>query len=186
MANLKAEEFSKIIEFLAEDHGLQAFRDKLVRLNALVTRRRAGKVANLANQLYTLTGGLRRDVPATIAIHTLWGEKVNEGLDEKLEKGLEKTAEQINECLGDRDRIIEEKSEEIAGYIRQYELLLASGIGPDRARIDMVMKAVPDVADKLREMDPVTAADAAAAREAMPDPDESEASDDQEAGEDAQ
>ena len=162
MANLKVDEFNKIIEFLADDHGLQRFRDKLVRLNALVTRRRASKVAALAQQLYTLTGGLRRDVPATVAVHSLWAEQVNEKIGEDGEKELETIAEKINECLGDRDRVIEEKSEEIDGYIRQYEQRLAVALGPDRARVDMILKAVPDVADRLRAMPPADPAAAVA------------------------
>lgn len=165
MANLKVEEFNKIIECLSEDHGLQRFRDKLVRLNALVTRRKAASAARLASQLYTLTGGLRREVPATVAIHSLWAEQVNERLGEDGEKDLEKIAEEINECLGERDEIIEEKADEIAGHIRRYEERLAVAIGADRARIDMILKAVPDVAGRLREMPAVAVAAAEPATE---------------------
>ena len=154
MANLKVEEFNKLVEFLAADHGLQSFRDKLVRLNALVTRRKAVSAERLAGQLYTLTGGLRREVPATIAIHSLWAEQVNQHLGEEGEKELEAIAEQINECLGERDRIIEDKTDEITGHIRRYEERLATAIGAERARIDMILKAVPDVAEKLRAMPP--------------------------------
>lgn len=152
MANLKVEEFNQLIGFLVADHGLQSLRDKLVRLNALVTRRKAISTERLASQLYTLTGGLRREVPPTIAIHSLWAEQVNKGLGEDGEKELEEIAEQINECLGDRDRIIEGKSDEIAGHVRRYEMRLAAAIGADRARVDMILKAVPDVADLLRSM----------------------------------
>jgi len=158
MANLKVEEFNKVIECLVADHGLQRLRDKLVRLNALVTRRRAGKASALASQLYTLTGGLRRDVPATVAIHTLWAEPIAERLDEDGEKALEEIAEKINSCLGDRDRIIEDKSAEIDGHLRDYEVRLAAAIGAERARIDMILKAVPDVASRLRDM-PLVALD---------------------------
>lgn len=165
MANLKVEEFNQLIEFLADDHGLQRLRDKLVRLNALVTRRKASSPSRLASQLYTLTGGLRREVPATIAIHSLWAEQINQRLGEDGEKALEKIAEDINSCLGERDRIIEDKSDEIDGHIRRYERQLASLVGADRARIDMILKAVPDVADKLRTMPP---ADASGASEGEP------------------
>ncbi len=160
MANLKVEEFNKIIVFLCEDHGLQRFRDKLVRLNALVTRRKAKSAERLASQLYTLTGGLRREVPATVAVHSLWAEQVNEKLGEDGEKDLEKIAEDINECLGDRDEILDDKADDIVGHMRRYEERLAASIGADRARLDMILKAVPDVAGKLREM-PVAAASAA-------------------------
>lgn len=161
MANLKVEEFNRLIAFLADDHGLQRLRDKLVRLNALVTRRKAASTERLASQLYTLTGGLRREVPATIAIHSLWAEQINQRLGEDGEKALEKIAEDINACLGERDRILEEKADEIDGHIRRYEQQLASRVGPERARIDMILKAVPDVAEKLRDMPPAEVSEAA-------------------------
>lgn len=154
MANLKVEEFHQLVGFLVADHGLQSLRDKLVRLNGLVTRRKAESADRLASQLYTLTGGLRREVPATVAIHSLWAERVNQGLGEDGEKELEEIAEQINACLGERDRILEEKASEIDGHIRSYEARMAAAIGADRARIDMILKAVPDVADRLRAMPP--------------------------------
>lgn len=168
MANLKVEEFNKIIEFLAEDHGLQRLRDKLVRLNALVTRRKAASASSLAGQLYTLTGGLRREVPATVAIHSLWAEQVNQGLGEEGGKELEKIAEEINACLGERDRILDDKSEEIVGHIQRYEQRLAAAIGAERARIDMILKAVPDVAERLRAMPPAEPGAAAPESAAAP------------------
>lgn len=172
MANLKVEEFNKIIECLSEDHGLQRFRDKLVRLNALVTRRKAVSATRLATQLYTLTGGLRREVPATVAIHSLWAEQVNERLGEDGEKELEGIAAQINECLGDDDEIIPDKADDIGGHIRRYEERLAASIGPDRARLDMILKAVPEVADRLREMPAAAPGKAESASEsAAPAPD---------------
>ena len=152
MANLKVEEFNQIIHFLAEAHGLQAFRDKLVRLNALVTRRKAASAARLATQLYTLTGGLRREVPATIAVHSLWAEQINKNLGEDGEKRLGEIAEKINDCLDDDDRIIEERSVEISEHIRDYEKCLAIAAGAGPARVDMILKAVPDVAERLRTM----------------------------------
>ena len=69
MATLNAAEFTQTVRCLADDIGLQRLRDKLVRLNALVARGRAPSADALADQLYMLTGGLRRQVPATI----VWG-----------------------------------------------------------------------------------------------------------------
>lgn len=165
MSNPTAEEFNQMIAKLADDHGLQRLRDKLVRFNALVTRRRAASVKALADQLYMLTGGLRREVPATIALHSLWAEQVNEKLGEEGGKELEKMAEQVNSCLGERDRLIEGKEKEIDGYLRQYEERLARAIGPERARLDMILKAVPDVAARLRAMPLVELSAAPAAAE---------------------
>jgi hypothetical protein len=152
MANPTSDEFTQMITYLAEEGGLQRFRDKLVRFNALVTRRRIASVGKLADQLYMLTGGLRREVPATVALHSLWGEQVREKLGEDGEKELESVAEKVNSCLGERDRIVEGKEKEIEGFLREYEAVLAAAIGAERARLEMILKAVPDVAVMLRTM----------------------------------
>lgn len=150
MANLTQQEFTRAIELLAEDLGLQRLRDRFVRLNALVTRRRAVSAQRLADQLYLLTGGMRRQIAATVAVHSIWTERVNEKLGEDGEKAFEELAEKINACLGERDSIVAEKEEELDGLLGRYEQQLAQAVGPDRARIDMLLKAVPAVADKLR------------------------------------
>ena len=152
MAHLTQKEFFRTIEILAEDLGLQRFRDRLVRLNALVTRRRAVSVDRLADQLYQLTGGLRREVPATLAVHSLWSEQINEKLDEDVEKALEEAATNINTCLGERDRIIAEKQDELDQHLRSYEKSLSGAVGPEKARLDMIIKAVQQVADRLRTL----------------------------------
>ena len=89
MATLTADEFAQTVRCLADDIGLQRLRDKLVRLNALVARGRAASADALANQLYMLTGGLRRQVPATIAVQGLWSEQMSQRLGEDGEKALE-------------------------------------------------------------------------------------------------
>jgi len=152
MAHLTQDEFTRAITILAEDLGLQRLRDRLVRLNALVTRRRAVSAERLAEQLYQLTGGLRRQVPATVAIHSLWTEQLNTRIDEDSEKALEEVAKQINSCLGERDAIMAEKEAELDGYLQQYEQRLTALAGPERARLDMLLKAVPRVAERLRTM----------------------------------
>ena len=164
MAILTQEEFAQAIGCLADDLGAQRLRDKLVRLNALVTRRRVGSVQALASQLYTLTGGLRRQVPASIALQSLWAEQTNQRLGEEGEKSLEELAEKINACLGERDSIDAEKEVELDDLLNQYESRLAEKIGPERARLDMLLKAVPAVAAKLRAK-PLAAAAATAATE---------------------
>lgn len=137
---------------LADDLGLQRLRDRFVRFNALVTRRRATSAQQLADQLYMLTGALRRQVPATIAFHTIWSQQVNEKLGEDGEKELETIAEKVNACLGDDEKIVPEKETEIDAALAEYMERLAGVIGADRARIDMLLKAVPDVCTKLRAM----------------------------------
>ncbi len=150
MASLTPEEFGRAVHCLADDVGLQRLRDKLVRLNALVTRRRATSAEALADQLYMLTGGLRRQVPATIALQSLWAEQMNQKLGEDGEKALEEVAEKINACLGERERIEPEKEPELDELLAEYERRLAEKVGPERARIDMLLKAVASVATKLR------------------------------------
>ena len=172
MANLTPDEFSQAIGFLAEDIGLQRLRDRFVRLNALVTRRRASSAEALANQLYMLTGALRRQVPATVAFHSIWAEQVNEKLGEEGEKELEQLAEKVNGCLGERDKLAEGKEAELETALLEYEQRLAGTIGAGRARLDMLLKAVPDVAAKLRAMPPaepkVAASKEAEAEQAAP------------------
>jgi hypothetical protein len=152
MANLTPEEFAQIVRCLADDLGLQRMRDTLVRRNALVMRRRVASADVLANQLYQLTGGLRRPVVATIVLQTMWTERLNERLGEDGEKELEGLAEKINACLGEREEIDPDKAAELEGLLGEYEQRLAAKVGPERARIDMLMKAVPAVAVKLRGM----------------------------------
>ena len=152
MANLTQKEFVQAVELLAEDLGLQRLRDRFVRLNALVTRRKMRSADQLADQLYLLTGGLRRQVPATIAFQSIWTDHVNEKLGEEGEKALEEDAEKVNACLGEKDRLLPDKEAELDEALRRYAERLAQSVGFERARLDMLLKAVPDVAAKLREM----------------------------------
>jgi uncharacterized protein with von Willebrand factor type A (vWA) domain len=152
MANLTPDEFAQVVRGLADDLGLQRLRDKLVRLNALVTRRRVASAEALADQLYMLTGGLRRQVAATVVLQSLWAEQMNQALGEEGEKALEGLAEQINGCLGEHDLVEPEKEAELDGLLRQYEQRLTEKVGGGRARLDMLLKAVPAVATRLRAM----------------------------------
>ena len=170
MATLTQDEFTRLVCSLADELGLQRFRDRLVRLNGLVTRRRVASAQSLADRLYMLTGGLRRQVPATIAVHSIWNEQVNQKLGEEGEKALEQLAEKINGCLGERDEIDSEKESELDETLRQYERQLADRIGVERARLDMLLKAVPAVATKLRATPAEAMADSApGAGEPTPD-----------------
>ncbi len=151
MASLTPEEFTQLVRTLAEALGsVQRLRDKLVAMHGLVTRRGAPSADVLASQLYQLTGALRRQVPATMALQGLWAQQVGDTLGEDGEKALEELATQINACLGEGDRIVEGKAEELDGLLAQYEEKLAAAIGAERARLDMLLKAVPAVADRLR------------------------------------
>src|SRR5512139_3859676 len=88
MAQLTQAEFQQAITLLADEMGLQRLRDRLVRLNAFVTRRKVASPQALADQLYLLSAGLRRQVPATYAFHAIWGEQINSRLGEEGEKNI--------------------------------------------------------------------------------------------------
>ena len=156
MAYLTQKEFHQAIELLAQEAGLQRLRDKFVRLNALVTRRKIGSAEVLADQLYMLTGNLRRQVPATYAFHHLWGESLQAKLGEEGEKNLEKLAEPINACLSERDEILPDKTSELDAALAAYQQALTAAVGADVARLDMILKAVQAIADKLRATEPAS------------------------------
>lgn len=150
MAILTQAEFGDLVRCLADELGVQRLRDKLVAMRGLVTRRGAANAEALAAQLWQLTGGLRRQVPASLALQGLWAEQVGGKLGEDGEKALEGIAEQINACLGERDTIVEGREGELDALLAQYQAKLAEVVGAERARIDMLLKAVPAVADRLR------------------------------------
>lgn len=150
MAALTQAEFGALVRCLADDLGVQRLRDKLVAMRGLVTRRGAANAEALAGQLWQLTGGLRRQVAASIALQGLWADQVAGKLGEEGEKALEAVAEQINACLGDGDGIVAGKEAELDGLLGQYQAKLAEVVGAERARLDMLLKAVPAVAERLR------------------------------------
>jgi hypothetical protein len=150
MAQLTQAEFQQAIALLASEMGLQRLRDRLVRLNAFVTRRRVASPQALADQLYLLSAGLRRQVPATYAFHAVWTENLNAKLGEEGEKNLEKLAQAVNACLGPDDKILPDKAAELDSALAEYERALSDAVGHEVARMDMLLKAVPAIAEKLR------------------------------------
>ncbi len=154
MAQLTQREFQHVIALLAKELGLQRLRDRFVQLNALVTRRKVASPESLADQLYMLSSGLRRQVPATYAFHTVWSERLAAKLGEEGEKELEKLADAVNACLGDDDQPLADKAGELDTALAEYERALSKAVGADMARMDMLMKAVPAIATKLRTTPP--------------------------------
>jgi hypothetical protein len=150
MAQLTQAEFQQAIAMLANEMGLQRLRDRFVRLNALVTRRKVASPQALADQLYLLSAGLRRQVPATYAFHALWGEQLSSKLGEEGEKNIEKIAETVNACLGEDESILPEKATDLDTALSEYARALGAAVGPEMAHMDMLLKAVPAVAAKLR------------------------------------
>jgi hypothetical protein len=151
MAFLNQKEFHQAIELLAEDMGLQRLRDKLVRLNGFVTRRSVNSAATLADQLYNLSSGLRRQAPATLAFHGVWSEALNEKVGKDGEEQLEELAKAVNACLGEKDEILGDKAGELRPALAAYAAALEAKVGERFAYLDMLLKAVPDVAAILRE-----------------------------------
>jgi len=151
MAYLTQAEFREAIDLLATDMGLQRLRDKLVRLNALVSRRKVSSSATLADQLYMLTSGLRKQAAATFAFHGIWTEALNEKLGKESEEQLEELAKAVNECLDDSEEIIPEKAGDLEQALGRYAQPLAEKAGERAAYLDMLLKAVPGVAKRLRD-----------------------------------
>lgn len=139
------------VGLVAERMGYGKLYERLVHLNAFVSRKRPPTPAILADRLYNLSGGLRRQVPATIAFHTVWAEAISRNIGEEHDKTLEGIAERINATLTPDEQAIQpDKQDELATALDEYERVLVGVIGPAAARLDMIMKAVPVVAETLR------------------------------------
>ena len=150
MAQLTPAEFAEAVGVLAEHHGVERLRDKLARMNAFTSRRGLNSAAAIAERLHLLSGGLRRQVMATYAFSALWNEMVGARLGEDGEKRLESLAEQVNACLDPRDEILPGKEEDLYTALAAYREALAAATGPRIAEMDMLLKAVPAVAERLR------------------------------------
>lgn len=150
MAQLTHEEFAAAVAALAEHLGVERLRERLARMNAFHSRRGLNTAAALADRLQLLTGGLRRQVPATYAFSSLWNEMVGGRVGEEGEKTLEGLADQVNACLDPHEAIVAGKEEALDQALAAYRDALASATGEPVARLDMLLKAVPAVADRLR------------------------------------
>lgn len=151
MANPTGQEMREAVSIVAERMGYGKLYERLVHLNAFVSRKRPPTPAILADRLYNLSGGLRRQVPATIAFHTVWAETIGRGIGEELDKTLEGIADRINATLTpDEQGIQPDKTADLDTALGEYEQVLAGQVGPAAARLDMIMKAVPVVADVVR------------------------------------
>jgi len=151
MAQLTAAEFAEAVSVLAEHHGVERLRERLARMNAFTSRRGLNNAAAIAERLHLLTGGLRRQVPATYAFSSLWNEMVDGRVGDEGEKRLEEIAKQVNACLTARETVEPGKEEALDRALAEYREALQSAIGPVVARLDMLLKAVPAVAERLRQ-----------------------------------
>ncbi len=154
MAVLSPAEFTEAVTVLANHRGVARLRDRLSQLGAFTSRRGLNTAEALAERLYRLSGGLRLQVPATYAFTSVWSEMVHERLGEDAEKTLEGLAERVNACLGEHDAIVPGKEEELDHALAAYRGTIAAAAGPEVARLDMLMKAVAAVAERLRAAPP--------------------------------
>jgi len=169
MANPTGQEMREAVTLVAERMGYGKLYDRLVQLNAFVSRKRPPTPAILADRLYNLSGGLRRQVPATLAFHTVWAECIGRSIGEEHEKTLEGIADRINATLTPDEQAIQPgKDDELATALGEYEQVLVGAIGPQAARLDMIMKAVTPVAEQLRARPLATATPAASTSDAEP------------------
>ena len=151
MAQLTAAEFGDAVSALAAHFGIERLRDRLARLNAFTSRRGLATASAIADRLHLLTGGLRRQAPATYAFSALWHEMVMSRLGEDGEKRLETLADQVNACLTPDEAVVPGKEEALDQALAAYAEALSGATGPEVARLDMLLKAVPAVAERLRQ-----------------------------------
>ncbi len=150
MANLTAPEFTEAMSLLAGHFGLGRLRDRMAAMKAFTTRRGLNSPEALADRVFRLSGGLRLQSTPTFAFTALWGEMLTAKLGEDGEKKLEELAEKVNACLTEQETLVEGKEAEIDAALAAYREALTEGTGAEVARLDMLLKAVPDVAVRLR------------------------------------
>jgi len=150
MAKLTEAEFSQAMQALVDHYGLERLRDRFAQMRAITNRRGLNTPAALADRLYRLSGGLRRAAVPTFVFSSLWGEMLEAKLGKEGEKRLEELADQVNACLTKDEQVVEGKEDDLQRALGEYQSALSSVAGPEVARADMLLKAVPAVAERLR------------------------------------
>ena len=151
MAQLTVKEFDDLIGNLVTHLGLNQFYEKLLRANALVSRKRPASVQALATQLYQLSAGLRREHPSRYALEVLWQDMLSKSVSEEQNKTIEELIEKVNTCLTDRLEIIPEKTDDLVTALGDYHRGLASLTNDEVAYMELLLRATGDVARFLRE-----------------------------------
>jgi len=150
MAALSPAELERAINLLSAEMGFDRLKERLVRVGAFSSKRNLGTVKALADRLYMLTGGLRRESAASYGFHSVWGEVFVSRTKEEDEKALSDAAERINACLDATQRAQPEKAATLDDELITYHGILSKAVGDDVARLDMLIKAVPAVAERIR------------------------------------
>ena len=151
MAHVTSREFDTLIQLLTEQYGLSALHARLLKANALVSHKRPPRWRPLANQLYQLSAGLRREHPARYALEMLWQELVSETTEGVEQETFDALAERINECLTEKFEVIPDRQTDLIAALGAYHHTLASVSSADVAYIEILLRASKDVARFLRE-----------------------------------
>jgi hypothetical protein len=150
MASLSEAEFGRAVQALVDHYGLERLRDRFAKMGAITNRRGLNTPSALADRLYRLSGGLRRQAVPSFAFTSLWGEMLEAKLGRDGEKRLEELADKVNACLTKDEQVVEGKESELEQALGEYRSALSSVAGAEVARSDMLLKAVPVVAERLR------------------------------------
>ncbi len=151
MAHVTSHEFDTIIRLLTEQYGLNVFHARLLKANALVSHKRPARWQPLANQLYQLSAGLRRDHPARYAIELLWQELVSGTTEGVEQETFDALAERVNGCLTEKFEVIPDRQTDLIAALGVYHHALAGVASADVAYIEILLRASKDVAQFLRE-----------------------------------
>ncbi len=151
MAQLTQKEFDDLIARLVDHLSLARFHERLLKANALVSRKRPPTAQALAAQLYQLSAGLRREHPARYAVEVLWQDMLSSRVTEEHSKTLETLAERINGCLTERLEVLPPKSAELLAALGAYHQAAAALTDDEAAYLEMLLRATPSVAQFLRE-----------------------------------
>jgi hypothetical protein len=151
MAQLTVKEFEDVVVTLADHLRLDRFHEKLLKANALVSRKRPPSAQALAGQLYQLSAGLRRNHPARYVVELLWQEMLTENVKEEYGKTLETLADRINACLTDKLEVVPEKHLDLTSALGAYHQAVAALTTDEVAYLEVLMRASNDVANFLRE-----------------------------------
>src|SRR5581483_10083225 len=151
MAQLTIKEFDDLIQKLVNHLGLNQFYEKLIKPNAVVSRKRPTNAQALATQLYQLSAGLRREHPARYAVEVLWQDMLSKSVNDDQNKAIEGLIEKVNACLTERFEIIPEKTTELVTALGDYHRGLATLTNDEVAYTELLLRATSDVARFLRE-----------------------------------
>ena len=169
MAHVTSREFDTLIQLLTEQYGLSALHARLLKANALVSHKRPPRWQPLANQLYQLSAGLRRDHPARYALEMLWQELISGKTEGVEQETFDTLAERINVCLTEKFEVIPDRQADLIAALGAYHHTLAGVSSADIAYIEILLRASKDVARFLREHKEEVLAAAVEAEDTEPD-----------------